>query len=119
MTPQSKWGTDYTPPASVPVNAGVDAKTAVPKQVFGRLAETYFARLCARLVTNPARKDDASFLARMEKLGMKSGARVKMDAFGAEVRKAIEESVATTQQVDPRHNFLVIVACGEAGLSLV
>jgi hypothetical protein len=83
------------------------------------LAETYFARLCARLVTNPARKDDASFLARMETLGMKSGARFKMDAFDAEVRKAIEQSVATTQQVDPRQNFLVIVACGEAALSLV
>jgi len=55
----------------------------------------------------------------MEKLGMKSGARFEMDAFDAEVRKAIEESVATTQQVDPRQNFLVIVACGEAGLSLV
>ena len=119
MAPQSKWGTDHTPPASVPVNAGVDAKTAVRKQVFGMLAETYFARLCDQLVTNPARKDDASFLARMEKLRMQSGARFEMDAFDAEVWKAIEESVATTQQVDPRQNFLVIVACGEAGLSLV
>ena len=53
LTPLSKWGTDYAPPASVPVKPGVDVKTPTPAQVFAMPAETFFARLNALLVDNP------------------------------------------------------------------
>ncbi len=63
LIPLSQWkgaGTHYTPPASVPVKPGVDAKTPVPVQVFKLSAEQYFGRLCELLINNPAREADAA-----------------------------------------------------------
>jgi hypothetical protein len=98
LTPLSKWGTDYTPPASVPVKPGVDAKTPVGTQVFKMSAEQFFSRLCDLLVNNPAREADAPMMTRIAKLGIKPGAKFKMDAFDADVRKAINEGVAAGQK---------------------
>ena len=98
LTPLSKWGRNYTPPASVSVKAGVDAKTPTPEQVFAMPAETYFARLNALLVDNPARAEDAPVLARIAKIGVAPGASFSMDGLSAEVRKAIEEGVLAGQQ---------------------
>ncbi len=49
LIPLAKWkgaGTSYTPPASVPVKPGIDAKTPVPVQVFKMSADQFFGRLC-------------------------------------------------------------------------
>ena len=101
LIPLSQWkgaGTKYTPPASVPVKPGVDAKTPVPAQVFELSAEQYFGRLCELLVNNPAREADAPVMARLAKLGIKPGAKFTTAAFDADTRKAIDEGVAAAQQ---------------------
>src|SRR5262245_4769494 len=55
LIPLSQWKgneTNYTPPATVPVKPGVDAKTPVPTQVFKLSAEQFFGRLSELLVNN-------------------------------------------------------------------
>lgn len=101
LIPLSKWkGKDavYNPPVNVPVKPGVDVKTPVPNQVFKMSAEQFFGRLCELLVDNPARKLDAPMMAKLARLGIKPGAKFQMDAFDAEIRKAIESGVADGQK---------------------
>ncbi len=98
LTPLSKWGAEYAPPASVPVKPGVDAKTPVGRQVFKMSPAQFFGRLCELLVNNPAREADAPMMTRIAKLGIKPGAKYKLDAFDADVRKAIDEGVAAAQK---------------------
>ena len=101
LIPLSQWlaaGAAYTPPASVPVKPGVDAKTPVPAQVFKLSAEQFFGRLSQLLVDNPAREADAPIMARLATLGVKPGATFTTAAFDAETRKAIDEGVASAQQ---------------------
>ena len=101
LIPLSQWkevGTKYTPPASVPVKPGVDAKTPVPTQVFKMSAEQFFGRLAELLVDNPAREADAPVMARLAKLGVQPGAKFTIEAFNADTRKAIDEGIAAAQQ---------------------
>ena len=101
LVPLSQWkgaGIKYTPPASMPVKPGVDAKTPVPAQVFAMSAEQYFGRLAALLVNNPARAADAPVMARLARIGVKPGAKFTTAAFDADTRKAIDEGVAAAQQ---------------------
>ena len=101
LIPLSQWkatGTAYTPPASVPVKPGVDAKTPVPAQVFKMSAEQFFGRLSELLVDNPAREADAPIMARLATLGVKPGANFTTAAFDADTRKAIDEGIAAAQQ---------------------
>jgi len=100
LIPLSQWkskDTRYTPPASVAVKPGVDARTPVPAQVFKMSADQFFGRLCELLVNNPARQADAPLIARLATLGIKPGATFKVDGFDAETRKAIEEGVTAGQ----------------------
>ena len=98
LTPLSKWGTDYTPPATVPVKPNVDVKTPTPDQVFAMPPEVFFGRLNALLVDNPPHPDDAPVMARIAKLGIAPGANFKTESFTEEVRKAIEEGVLAGQE---------------------
>jgi hypothetical protein len=101
LIPLSEWKgqeTNHTPPATVPVKPGVDARTPVPAQVFKMSAEPFFGRLCELLVNNPARAADAPIMAKFAKLGITPGATFTMDAFDADTRKAIEEGMAAAQQ---------------------
>lgn len=98
LTPLSRWGTDYTPPAKVPVKPDVDATTPVPTQVFAMTAEQFFGRLCEMLVGNPARAADAPVMAGAARLGIAPGARFDLGAFDSDVRSAVEDGVAAGQQ---------------------
>src|SRR5262249_29871035 len=101
LIPLSQWKgkqTDYVAPATVPVKPGVDARTPVPTQVFNMPAEQYFARLCELLVNNPARAADTPIMAKLARLGVTPGAKFKLDAFGADTRKAIDEGIVAAQK---------------------
>ena len=53
LVPLEAWGSDWAPPAEVPVQPGVDVKTPVPRQVLAMTPETFFGRLNALLPANP------------------------------------------------------------------
>lgn len=98
LTPLSKWGSAHTPPVSVPVKAGVDATTPVPKQVFGMSAETFFSRFNSLLIDNPPRPVDEPVVVRMAKIGIAPGVSFSMDAFAPDVRAAIESGIKDGQR---------------------
>ncbi len=73
LVPLSAWGTDYTPPAEVPLRADVEDRP-VPAQVTVMSTETYFNHLNALLATNPPEPDDPELMARLAVLGVGPGA---------------------------------------------
>jgi hypothetical protein len=98
LTPLSKWGTDYAPPAVLPVRLGVDTRTPVTRQVFSMTPEVYFSRLSFLLLHNPPHKIDRDVATRMERLGITPGTPFRMDRFGPGVRKAIREGMVAAQR---------------------
>ena len=98
LTPLSKWGTDYLPPATVPVKPNVDVKTPTPEQVFAMSPEAFFGRLNALLVDNPPHPDDAPVITRLARLGIIPGAAFTLDGFSEDVRNAIKEGVIAGQE---------------------
>jgi hypothetical protein len=94
LTPLSRWGTDYAPPAVVSVKPGVDARTPIGAQTFAIPTEHYFTRVATLLVDNPPREADASIVARMARLGVARGGRFSFAGLAPEVQSAIEAGVA-------------------------
>ena len=94
LAPLSQFGKDYTPPGDVPLKAGVDTKTPVPKQVLAMSPEDFFNRLNRLLVTNPpeARRSEDHETSRQARHW--TGSDVPHGRLRPEVRKAIEEGVA-------------------------
>jgi hypothetical protein len=93
LTPLSAWGTDYHPPAGVPVQPNVDAKTSVPEQVFAMSAQEFFGRLCRLLVDNPAHDADAPELERMSAIGIAPGAAFSTSGFDDATRAALDDGI--------------------------
>ncbi len=98
LVPLQAWGTDWTPPAEVPVQPGVDTKTPVPRQVLAMAPETFFGRLNALLPGNPPDAADAPVMERIAALGVAPGAEFPWASFDSEVQKAITEGVTAGQQ---------------------
>lgn len=94
LVPLDAYGTDWQPPAEVPLRPGIDAVTPVPTQVLGMTSEQFFSRLNALLVDNPAAPDDAPTLERLSALGVGPGLTLEWDALASDVRSAIDEGTA-------------------------
>jgi hypothetical protein len=98
LTPLSAWGTDYKPPAEVPVNPHVNGEAPADKQVEQMDVETAFRRLCQALVANPARLVDEPLMTRAARLGVAPGADFKLSNFTLDVQAAIKEGMALAYQ---------------------
>ena len=59
LVPLEEWGSDWAPPAEVPVAAGRRHQDAGPRQVLAMTPEVFFGRLNALLPANPAYPADA------------------------------------------------------------
>ncbi len=94
LSPLSRWGQPYTPPDDVPLKAGVDTETVVPKQVLAMTPEDFFRRLNRLLATNPPEPDDPETMKRIARLGIGPDVDFRMDAFSPEIRTAIGEGIA-------------------------
>ena len=73
LTPLSAWGTDYAPPADVPLESGVDAKTPPDEQVAAMDAATFLQRLATLMVANPPADADAPAMEEFASIGLKPG----------------------------------------------
>jgi hypothetical protein len=74
LTPLSAWGTDYLPPAAVPVDPNVNTKVSPINQLLVLKPADYFNCVCRLMVDNPPSAADAPMLADMAKIGIKPGA---------------------------------------------
>jgi hypothetical protein len=97
LVPLSAWGKKWTPP-EVPLKAGVDGKTPVPRQILAMPPQEFFSRLNALMVDNPPYAADAPTLARIAKLGIAPGATFAWDSFSPEIQDAISEGVKAAQK---------------------
>jgi len=77
LTPLSAWGTDYVPPADVPVDSSVNTRVSPLDQLLAMDAPTYFNYVCRLMVDNPPYKADAPVLAGLAKIGIKPGVDYK------------------------------------------
>jgi hypothetical protein len=98
LVPLSHWGSDYAPPARVPLKEGVDAQTPVTTQVLDMSPEAFFNRLNSLMVENPPEPADPEMMARLERLGIAPGATFSMSAFAPEVQEAIAAGVVEAQK---------------------
>jgi hypothetical protein len=73
LTPLSAWGKLSAPPADVPVDPRIDARTAPVEQVDQLTASTFFARLAALLIDNPPAVADEPMLTRLARIGFRPG----------------------------------------------
>jgi hypothetical protein len=73
LTPLSVWGQPYTPPAEVPVAAGVDTKTPPADQIAKMDANAYFGRVALLMKDNPPAPADASMVEKLKALGIEPG----------------------------------------------
>jgi hypothetical protein len=89
LVPLEAFGSNWLPPAEVPLKPGVDAKTSVPEQVLKMTPEKFFGRLNALLPGNPAYPADAPVVARNAKLGVVPGSEFPWASFSPEVQSAI------------------------------
>ena len=73
ITPLSAWGTNYVPPANVPVDPNVDLTDTPFDQVKLMSGATFFNRLAQVLADNPPRPADAKMVEGLKKLGVEPG----------------------------------------------
>ncbi len=73
LTPLGAWGQPYTPPADVPVAAGVDTKTPPAEQVAKMDAGAFFGRLARLMKDNPPAPADAPIVEKLKALGIEPG----------------------------------------------
>ena len=73
LIPLSKWGTEYIPPAEVPVAPGVDTKTAPVEQVASLQGVEFFQRLAILLKDNPPTRADQPMVEKLARLGIVPG----------------------------------------------
>jgi hypothetical protein len=74
LTPLSVWGTDYTPPANVPVDPSVNRKISPLDQLLAMDASAYFNGVCRLIVESPPYEADEPILTRIAEIGIKPGA---------------------------------------------
>lgn len=97
LTPLSAWGQEYAAPVDVPVEEGVDAKTAPVEQVAKMDAKVFFARLNALMKDNPPADADAGAVKRLEAVGVAPGKAFDLTELDPAIAKGIEGSVPAAQ----------------------
>jgi hypothetical protein len=89
MTPLSAWGTNYTPPASVPVNPDVDLTATPFDQVRLMTGAVFFARLAKVLADNPPYPADNKMIERLKRFGVEPGKVFDASKLDPEILKGI------------------------------
>jgi len=96
LTPLSAWGTNYVPPANVPVDSSVNTNVAPLNQLLAMDAATYFNCVCQLMVENPPYEADAPILASISKIGIKPGADYK--SYFAGLDEGVKSAIQTGYQ---------------------
>lgn len=91
LTPLSAWGTDYRPPAEVPVAASIDTNIPPRQQVSAMPAGEYFTRLAMLMKDNPPGPGDAPMLATLAKLGIVTGRPFDMSQLDPDIARGITD----------------------------
>ncbi len=90
VVPLSSYGKAFTPPAGK-VDPSIDMKTPVRDQVNAMDTASYFNLLARLMKDNPPAEADAPMVAKMARLGIKSGAPFDFDKLDPAVQAALKD----------------------------
>jgi hypothetical protein len=107
LVPLSAWGTDYLPPANVPVDPSVNRKVSPLDQLLAMDASTYFNHVCQLIADNPPYAVDAPMLASLAKIGIDSGVDYKTYFSGLDddVKSAIQDGYQSALAEIPKNKM--------------
>jgi hypothetical protein len=94
LTPLSAWGRPYTPPANVPVTAGVDTKTPPLEQVKNMDAVAFYSRLARLLKDNPPAPADKKMVETLKMIGIEPGKDFDISKLDPETAKGLKKGAA-------------------------
>jgi hypothetical protein len=94
ITPLSAWGTDYAPPANVPVDPNTDVTATPYDQVRLMTGEMFFKKLALLLKENPPYAADTDMIEKLEKLGVEPGKEFDPSKLDPKVLKGINDAPA-------------------------
>jgi len=124
LTPLSAWGTDYTPPANVPVDPNINRKVSPLDQLLAMDAPTYINYFCQLMVDNPPYEADAPALANFAKIGIGTGVDYKAYFSGLDndVKSAIQAGyksalakIPMTGPGDEKNGWRMVYGAGDYG----
>ncbi|MBZ4014342.1 DUF1254 domain-containing protein [Streptomyces purpurogeneiscleroticus] len=96
LTPLSRYGRAYTPPAG---RVDPSVPTTPPADRVARMdATAFFSRLASAMATNPAVPADAPMAATLKRLGISPGKPFDINAKGTATARALREAVTAGQQ---------------------
>jgi hypothetical protein len=98
LVPLSQEGKAYTPPAAK-IDSSVDMKTPPKVQVDTMTGEKYFTYATELLRLHPPHITDEPIIARMKRLGLVSGERLKYSELDSAAKDAMEAAPAEAQKL--------------------
>ena len=94
LTPLSRWGQPYTPPAEVPVTATANARTQPLEHIRNMDAGEYFGRLARLLKDNPPLPGDGPMVENLRQLGIEPGKDFDIAAADPGAATALRRAMA-------------------------
>jgi hypothetical protein len=91
LTPLSAWGTNYTPPTTVPVSAAVNMTAPPSAQVANMTAATFYGRMATLMETNPPNAADKPVVDQMARIGLVPGKPFDWNGLNTTIQDAIAQ----------------------------
>jgi hypothetical protein len=95
LTPLSRWGRSYTPPAEVPVKTTADTKTAPLERIRNMDAGEYFGRFAQLLKDNPPSPADGPMIDTLKSLGIEPGKDFDISRIDSSSARALQRAMGT------------------------
>lgn len=99
LTPLSRWGKSYAPPAESPVDPTVDMKTPPPVQLAKMNAQTYFEMFAELMKNNPPHELDWPMVVQLRQIGIVPGKGFDFSKPDPQTQKALERAVGDAQKM--------------------
>ncbi len=94
LTPLSAWGTNYTPPATVPITSNATADPLAPAsyaQVANMTPDVFYGRMATVMGGNPPSNADRPVIDQLARIGIVSGTPFDLSGLNATTRDAITQ----------------------------
>ncbi len=111
LTPLSKWGKRYSPPAKSPVNPTWDMNTPPPVQVANMSAEVYFELFATLMKHNRPHELDWNIVEQLKQIGIIPGEDCEFSKLPRNTQESLERAVGDAQEM--------IVEYGERSVGLI
>ena len=99
LTPLSKWGKRYSPPAKSPVNSTWDMKTPPPVQIANMSAEVYFELFATLLKSNPPHELDWNIVEQLKQIGIIPGEDFEFSRLPRNTQASLKRAVEDAQEM--------------------